>query len=207
MVINCVLELIIPIITVYEHLGSKTLYYYSIVIKLSLANFINYGVIPLITYNKSVYFTSGGFLMTIWMNWLFICFLDPLLEFFDIFYMLYLLKWWWIKRKGPNSELTQLQANEAANPYEMSIVNKFAQIINIMLYTSFYIILFPPGIIITTFGLIVQYWLTKYLLITRYKVEKINSEIALYSMDFLSYLFPLITLAKFTFLKRIPVAF
>ena len=131
--------------------------------------------------------------MTVWVNWLCLCLLNPLLELFDVWYGIQLYLWSKIKKQGRESLLTQLEANIAMEPYQLSMTTKFSQILNIMFYTSFYVILFPPGIIITLCGLLAQYWLSKFLMINRYKVPKISGEIALYSMQliglFCSFLF------------------
>eukprot|EP00826_Nyctotherus_ovalis_P064034 TRINITY_DN9389_c0_g1_i5.p1 TRINITY_DN9389_c0_g1~~TRINITY_DN9389_c0_g1_i5.p1 ORF type:complete len:836 (-),score=227.73 TRINITY_DN9389_c0_g1_i5:82-2589(-) len=194
MVINAALSYAIPILTVYERHESQTYYYCSVAIKLSLALFLNSGIIPIITYEEDVYFTSGGFLTTIWMNWLFICFFNPLLEVFDPWYLLACAKWSITKRQGSKSTLTQREANIALEPYEISVVTKYAQIMNIMFYTSFYAIFFPPGIVVSIVGIFINYWVSKYLMINRYKVPRISGDIALYCMYFMGFFFPIFSL-------------
>ena len=159
--INMVLCYAIPITTRLEKLSTGTGYDASVAFKLSFALFLNSGIIPIITYSRATYFTGGGFLMSVWVNWLCICLLSPLMELFDFWYILRLYSWMKVKREGKESLLTQHEANIALEPYTVSMTTKFAQSISIMFYTSFYILLFPPGIIITIVGYIVQYWLTK----------------------------------------------
>jgi len=183
MFINMVLCFAIPVITSYERLSTATGYDSSVAFKLSFALFLNSAIIPIITYQKQVYFTDGGFLMTIWLNWLCICFLNPIFDVFDIWYWMDMCKWSRIKKEGENCLLTQREANIALEPYQIYLPTKFAQTINIMFYTAFYMILFPAGIIITIAGYFIQYWLTKYLMITRYSVPKCSGDIAMYSMD------------------------
>ena len=195
-IINSLLSIIIPIITKYEHLESQTSYYCSVAIKLSTALFLNSGIIPIITYSWDTYFSYGGFLMSIFTNWLFICFLDPVLEIFDVSYILSRIIQKFTKCRGAKSKLTQQEANIALEPYELNVVAKFSQILNIIFYTSFYVILFPPGILVTILGYLFQYWVTKALLIYRYKVPRISGEIALYCMKFLGILFPILCLVS-----------
>eukprot|EP00826_Nyctotherus_ovalis_P064033 TRINITY_DN9389_c0_g1_i3.p1 TRINITY_DN9389_c0_g1~~TRINITY_DN9389_c0_g1_i3.p1 ORF type:complete len:832 (-),score=219.91 TRINITY_DN9389_c0_g1_i3:124-2619(-) len=194
MIVNAALSYTIPILTVYERHGSQTAYYCSVAIKLSLALFLNSAIIPVITYEEEVYFTSGGFLTTIWMNWLFVCFFNPFLEIFDPWYLLACASWYLVKSKGANSTLTQREANIALEPYEISIVTKYAQLMNIMFYTSFYAFFFPPGIVITIAGIFINYWVSKYLMINRYKVPRISGDIALYCMHFMGWFFPIFSL-------------
>eukprot|EP00826_Nyctotherus_ovalis_P041054 TRINITY_DN4095_c0_g1_i9.p1 TRINITY_DN4095_c0_g1~~TRINITY_DN4095_c0_g1_i9.p1 ORF type:complete len:874 (+),score=261.88 TRINITY_DN4095_c0_g1_i9:376-2997(+) len=192
--INSVLTMVIPILTRYEYLESQTSYYCSVAIKLSVALFLNSGIIPIITYVWDTYFTYGGFVMTVWTNWLFICFLNPVLEVFDVWYIFAWVMWKWTKSKGEESTLTQHEANIALEPYEVSVVTKFSQMINIIFYTSFYVILFPFGILITILGFLFQYWVSKVLMVYRYKVPRFGNEIALRCMDFVGVLFPILCL-------------
>jgi len=196
MIINSALSFAIPKLTVYERHGSQTGYYCSVAIKLSLALFLNSGIIPLISYDEEVYFTSGGFLTTIWMNWLFVCLFGPLLEVLDPLYILSCITWKLTKKQGSNSTLTQREANIALEPYAINVVTKYSQLMNIMFYTSFYLIFFPPGILITILGIFINYWVSKCLMINRYKVPRISGEIALYCMHFMGWFFPIFTLVS-----------
>ena len=181
--INMVLCYAIPITTKLERLSTKTGYDASVSFKLSFALFLNSGVIPIITYRREAYFMEGGFLMSVWLNWLCICLLNPLMELFDVFYFLRCYKWSKIKQEGKDSMLTQREANIALEPYSVSMTTKFAQTISIMFYTSFYALLFPPGILITIAGYFVQYWVSKILMTYRYKVPHISGDIAVYTMN------------------------
>ena len=160
-VINTLLCFIMPIITHLEHLGTKTSYDSSVAFKLTIALILNSGVLPIIVYKKEMYFTDGGFLMSVWMNWLCICILSPILELFNVGYLLKMIQWALIRSKKSKSILTQREANIELEPYEISMISKYSETINIMLYTAFYLLLFPPGILITLAGLFIQYWVTK----------------------------------------------
>jgi len=202
-IINGALCFVIPIITNFERLGSETAYYFSVSIKLSLALFLNSGIIPIITHKKDSYFINGGFLTSVWMNWLFICILNPILEVFNIKYLLSFLKWKLIRFKGSSSTLTQLEANIALEPHHVDVITQFSCVINIMFYTAFYTLLYPPGVAITILGLILQYWVSKYLMVRRYKVPRINSDIAIYSMFYIGWLFPILaTISGIVFMTR-----
>lgn len=161
MVINNVLCFILPILTNFEKQATKTSYECSVAFKLSLSLFLNSGIIPVVTYKRETYFTDGGFLMSVWMNWLCICILTPLMELFDVVYLFSLFKWSRLRGQKENCTLTQQEANIALEPYEVSMISKFSQTINMMFYTAFYVIFFPPGILITLAGLILQYWVSK----------------------------------------------
>ncbi len=108
--------------------------------------------------------------MSVWLNWLCICFLSPIFELLDIWYWIEMCSWSRIRGEGNSSLLTQQEANmyssvfsysRALEPYQLRMTTKFAQVISILYYTAFYVILFPPGIVITIFGLLFQYWVTK----------------------------------------------
>ena len=175
LVINTILGFVIPYITNFAKHSNQTNYYCSVTIKLALSLFLNSSIIPVITYDREIYFDKGGLLMTVFTNWLFLCFLTPMMELVDVSYILFLIQWKLARNKGFKSTLTQRQANEEAGPYEMDIVTRFSQIANIMFYTAFYILIFPPGILITILGLLFQYWVCK-LLISSKKFQTVGEK-------------------------------
>jgi len=49
--------------------------------------------------------------MTIWLNWIVLCFINPFLEIFNLRYLYTLWVWRQAKSQGEESELTQQEAN------------------------------------------------------------------------------------------------
>lgn len=98
---------------------------------------------------------------TIWMNWLSLAMVSPILAFIDPVNLFRMFKIWREKRTGENCELTQREANKMMEPMEVYFPALYAQVGALMFYTSFYILIFPPGIIITIVGLFAYYWVQK----------------------------------------------
>ncbi len=103
----------------------------------------------------------GGLLQTIIMNWLSINFLQPIFEIFSPFYLLYLIRKWRTFAKGKASKLTQQEANNRAQPPQINMPKKYAEMINVMLFTAFYIPFFPLGLFFTIIGIPFNYLVDK----------------------------------------------
>ncbi|KRX01119.1 hypothetical protein PPERSA_08220 [Pseudocohnilembus persalinus] len=94
------------------------------------------------------------------LSFSFILFFDPL----------YFLKW--IQRKklnknSLNSSQTQYQANQIFEDQSFFIEEKYAFCNKIYLTSMFYASIFPIGVLIEIIGLIIFYWVSKYIYITR----------------------------------------
>ena len=95
------------------------------------------------------------------MNWLSINFLQPVFEYFSPFYLFYLIKKWRTFGKGKGSKLTQTEANTRVQPPQINMPKKYAEMINVMFFTAFYIPLFPLGVFFTLFGIPFNYMVDK----------------------------------------------
>ena len=111
-----VLSFVIPAITKFEKSTTGTAYDCSVALKLSLSLFLNSGIIPIITYKEDTYFTDGGFLMSVWLNWLCIAVLSPILELFSVQYLLSVLFYRTLKSRATKSLMTQREANIESEP-------------------------------------------------------------------------------------------
>lgn len=58
--------------------------------------------------------------MFVWLNWLCICFLTPLFEFFDMWYWMAICSWSKVRGQGANSLLSQIEANMYTTLYANS---------------------------------------------------------------------------------------
>jgi hypothetical protein len=65
------------------------------------------------------------------------------------------------KRRTSTPSVLAHHAPRALEPLVVNIPSKYAQTLCIMFYTSFYSLLFPPGVLLTIAGLIVDYWVEK----------------------------------------------
>jgi hypothetical protein len=84
----------------------------SVAYKLTFARFVNTSLIPIIV-NISIeyWFNDGGMVSEFFYIILSTSFLNPILCYFDVFYLLKLIKRCTAKSKGAYSTMTQSQAN------------------------------------------------------------------------------------------------
>ena len=161
---NKLLAIFISIFTKLEKHHTTTEYHISTAFKLALAMFINSALIPLFIHNgRDAIFTTGGLLWGVVLNWLSINFLQPIFEYLSPFYLMYLITKAQTFRDGEKSKLTQQEANIRVQPPQINMPKKYAEIILCMLYTAFYLPLFPLGILISILGIPVNYNLDKVL--------------------------------------------
>jgi flagellar biosynthesis protein FlhB len=110
--INVVLGRIIRILSAFEKHETYSKYHLSVAMKLTVAMFINTGVVPLfVNFGKGNWFNSGGLMVDIFYNTLSVSFLSPIFYFFNPAYFIKKYMMFREERKGDNSKMTQRQAN------------------------------------------------------------------------------------------------
>jgi hypothetical protein len=141
-----------------------------ITMKLSVAMFINTGVIPLfVNLGTDNWFKNGGLVVDVTYNMFIICFLTPIASLIDFTYLWKLIKRWWEKRKGEHSFLTQRQANKLFEPPEIDLPQQYANTILLFCMTFFYMLPCPIMPVLAFMGSFIQYWVEKWLLLRRCK--------------------------------------
>jgi len=101
-----------------------------------------------------------------------------------------LFRVWSISTSGYKGYLTQEETNNYFEPPQTDFARKYGEQIAIVCTTAFYCAYYPIGIIITLAGISIRYFVDKFLFLYRYKKpEALSHEIALWTMDNLSYFF------------------
>lgn len=110
-------------------------------------------------------------------------FLTPALKYFDVNYYLSL-----IKRKFCIKGKTQRELNQIFENPPMNISLGYSYIFQTILTSVFFVSLFPLGPIINLFGIVLYYFIDKYLLVKRFKKpETINQHIASIYLHFFKF--------------------
>lgn len=112
--------------------------------KLSLAMFINTGIIPLfVNFGRKQWFKSGGLMVDIFYNTVTVCFVSPLVYFLNPVYFLKKCKIWMEEKKGENSKLTQRQANLLFEGPPLDMAQRYANTMLLFCMTVFYVFPLP----------------------------------------------------------------
>ena len=192
--INFSFFLILNYLTTLEHQTTKTDYYLSYSVKLTIFTFIDSALIPLF----SNYFHDWNENDNLINNILFIFLINstvtPLMWTFNIGYIIKKIQIYLIERKSnPNTRhhLSQKELNDLYELPPMDISAKYSYIAKTLLMTFLYIPIFPFGVPISLFGFIFGYFLERYNFTHIYKrPEMINESICIfYISSFNIYLF------------------
>ena len=186
--INEILEIFLGHLVKMEKLTTKTNYYLSLSLKLTIFTFITSAIVPFITDYYNNFDKDYDLLVT---N-ITICFitnsiLTPLIWVFNFKYLFKKTKICLLERKEKHN-LTQRELNYLYELPDMQISYKYSYLVKTVLMTFFYLPLFPLGTIISSLGLFFGYYLEKWNFSKMYKrPEMINCKI----VEFYSYHFPL----------------
>ena len=195
--INFAFFTILDYFTQLEHQATKTNYYLSYSIKLTIFTFINSALIPLLTNNSQ---NDGwnddndNLINNILFIFLINSTLTPLMWTFNIGYIIKKIRIYLIERQSnPNTRhhLSQKELNELYELPPMDISAKYSYIAKTLLMTFLYIPIFPLGVPISLFGFLLGYFLERYNFTHIYKrPEMINESICIfYISSFNIYLF------------------
>ena len=193
--INLAFFYILNFLTKLEYQNTKTDYYLSYSIKLTIFTFINSGVIPLFSnYIQDEWNENDNLLSNILFIFLINSTVTPLMWTFNIGYIIKKIRIYFIEKKSnPNSRhhLSQKELNDLYELPPMDISAKYSYIAKTLLMTFLYIPIFPLGVPISLFGFIFGYFLEKYNFTHIYKrPEMINESICIfYISSFNIYLF------------------
>jgi hypothetical protein len=187
--INTVLRLAIRMLSSFEKHSTHTKFHLSVAFKLTIATFINTALLPLFTrLEVEKWFEPGGLSITIFYNTLSVAFVGPLLRIFAVGYFIKLYKMWKEKRKGENSKMTQRQANALFEGPVMDIATWYSTTGLLFCLICLYTPIVPILPLIGMAGVLLQYWIEKYLLLRRYQVpEATGSAMANFYANLLPY--------------------
>jgi len=177
--VNSVLVMVIKKYASEEHHHSYTIYHRSVATKLTIAQFINTAIVPFVVKwllysgddNQDLYCLA---LIANDMTYVFLsnAILTPLLCYFDVFYLLKIIKRNKIKKDDTSMSLTQAEANALFEGPQMDISSRYASLVKTVWMAGFYAPLLPICIPICAIGVIFGYMIDKYLLLRRYVVPQ-----------------------------------
>ncbi len=187
--INMIFQWILDYLTKLEHQRTKTEYYLSFSVKLTIFTFLNSAVIPLV----------GNYIQYGWgendnlvnnMTTMFICnaFLTPILWTFNIAFIIKRIRIYFLEKKeNPDSQhnLTQKNLNLLYEYPSMDISYKYSYIAKTMLMTFLYVPIFPLGVIFSLLGLILGYILERFNFTHLYKrPEMLNQKMCEFYVNY-----------------------
>ena len=168
----------------YEKRGTKTAYLTAIAKKQSVALLINTAFTSLLVeialssgfastdkviagvQNLNI-FGKGGLIENMFSVFIVNAIYTPIYSLLDPFYFIGLFKQKLALRKGEDAIMTQEEANILFEGPQSNLSLKYSSLIKTVLLTCFYAPAMPLSIAIAIFGLILTYWVDKYLLLRR----------------------------------------
>jgi len=180
-IINIILSYLIEWLVGFEKYKTKTTYYTKMAEKKSIALLINTAFTSLVAqlilangFNTTVsdvstlnVYGEGGLIENMFYTIILNAIYAPLLSYFSVEYFYTLCRRKYALWKGPKAIMTQAEANTLFEAPHHHMPYKYSNLIKTMLLTSFYAPAMPIAILISIIGLVVTYWVDKYLLLRR----------------------------------------
>jgi len=211
--LNIFLEFIMKFFTKIEKQKSKTNYYLSYSIKLSIFTLTTSAFLPLLSsyFNiqlKGLEYNNNKNLIN---NMLFLflvnSFVTPIIWTINIPLIIKKIRIYFIERKKYPDLMhfrTQKELNDIYELPDMQIASKYSYIFKTVLMTMFYLPIFPFGVIISLLGLILSYFLEKYNFTHSYKrPEMLNSKLGKFYFNFFICILLSYCLGNYIFMKDI----
>ena len=127
--------------------------------------FLNTAIIPLaINPSRKDWFSDGGLVVEIYFNIILLSLSNPFFYYYNWSLLFRKIRIWREKRKEENSVMTQREANKMLEGTNFDIAKGYADIMMIFATTAFYTPMIPMLPVFSMFGLVLHYWLQKYIL-------------------------------------------
>lgn len=155
----------------FERPHTVTAYNASVAIKLTLAMFVNTAVIALVVnYDwENDWFVAGGLINDATYILFSNAFVSPMIYLFSPTVCLHKLR----RRKVENAKyISQMDANLMCENPQVDIAQRYANMGKTILLTFCYAPLLPSAFLISGIGILIEYWLSKYLLLRRHSWPK-----------------------------------
>jgi hypothetical protein len=182
--INMVLSITVRILTEREKHPTYTSYFTAVAEKLCIAQFLNTALTTVLAqillYNAFgstdsfklgllavPFYGKGGLIENMFYVFITNAFLTPILSYFDPLYLYKLYERRKAVNKGENTPMTQREAHNLFEEPELDLAVKNALLVKTMLLTAFFAPAVPFALIFAILGLILNYWVDKYLLLRR----------------------------------------
>ena len=206
--INLLFEYIMKYFTKIEKQKSMTNYYLSFSIKLTIFTFVTSTLVPLIPniLNENLKKHNNKNLIT---NILFIflanSFVTPIVWTINIRLIIKKIRIYFIEtKKVPDSMhfKTQKELNELYEYPDMDIACKYSYISKTLFMTTFYLPIFPLGVLISLIGLLLAYFLEKYNFTHKYKrPEMLNEKLGEIHFNFFISVQIVYSIGNYVFMK------
>ena len=200
-ILNSIFRTLLDFLTKIEKQISKTNYYLSYSVKLTLFTFVTSGIIPLVS---SYYYLSQvnyDILVTNMLT-LFLSnsFLTPIMWSFNFEFLYKKLKICYVEK---NKKLyTQKELNNLYELLDMGIAYKYSYIAKTLLMTFFYMPIFPLSVFFSLVGFIFGYFIEKFNFSKIYKKpEMLNSKICEFYSNYFILNFFMLCIGDYIFLR------
>eukprot|EP01017_Pseudomicrothorax_dubius_P049142 TRINITY_DN9094_c0_g1_i9.p1 TRINITY_DN9094_c0_g1~~TRINITY_DN9094_c0_g1_i9.p1 ORF type:complete len:714 (-),score=160.72 TRINITY_DN9094_c0_g1_i9:100-2241(-) len=201
-IINKVIAFLMKFFADFELYSTQSHYNHSLATKLGFAQFTNTALITFF-FAKFVsrdYWGKKGMVIAITDLFISNAWLTPFLTFVDFGYFFRLYQRYSTKKQGNDCLLTQEQANAIFEGIEFDIAQRYANIIKTMLFTAFYCPVVPLATLISACGLILTYWVDKYVLLRRAKEPPaLSGELSMEMTEVLEYILPAFAIGNIVF--------
>lgn len=164
--VNFSLGKIIRLFSSYQRLSTYSEYHLTVAVQLSIAMFINTGIVPLIiNLDKENWFIASGLVVDIFFNIIGVSFIAPLTYVFDPMYLIRLCKQRKAQKLGQKSQLSQHELNVLFEGPVLDMAQRYSNLMLLFMLTVFYTPLIPITPLFTGLGALLQYWIEKYMLL------------------------------------------
>ena len=169
LIVNNFLNILTRRFAAYESHSTFTDYFVSVARRLTLSTFINSAFTILITcYVVKNLWKEGGLVNQVFINFIVTAVVGPLTSIFDPFYYMRLYKRSKVIKEGKACTLTQKEANLLFEGPPIDMALCYSNVLKAVWLAAFYAPLLPVGLPISFVGLVITYWVNKYLLLRRY---------------------------------------
>ena len=190
--INAIVKILFQNFSELEKMWTYTDKYLSLSVKLTIFTFINSAVIPLLTnFIEFGWESHENLVNNMLTTFLSGSFLAPMMSLSCYDYILYKFWiWFYVTRKytdekEPLKEFTQEELNTYYERPDMGVSVQYSNLAKQLCMSMLYIPIFPLGIPITLFGIILNYYVEKFKCIYIYKrPEMLNQSICFFYMDY-----------------------
>jgi hypothetical protein len=211
-ILNIFLEFIMKYLTQMEKQKSKTNYYLSYSVKLSIFTLTTSAFLPYLSnyFNrqlKGLEYNNKNLINNMLILFLVNSFVTPIIWTINIPLIIKKIRICLIERKKYPDLMhfkTQKELNDIYELPDMQIASKYSYIFKTVLMTMFYLPIFPFGVVITLLGLILSYFLEKYNFTHNYKrPEMLNAKLGKFYFNFFICILLSYCLGNYIFMENI----
>lgn len=193
--INTTLGIFIRRFADYESHLTKTGFFISVTYKLTRAFFLNMVVatflsnfvaVTLRKFIKPYEVNMEGLVNDIFFLFITNSYMSSIFNFFDIVWGWRLFRRYQIEKHGDKCTIPQCEVNYIFEGHPVDMALRYSNILKTVFFTAIYGPVIPIGYVFSFLGLIINYWVDKYLLIRRYVCEnKLSYQLPKFIMKFM----------------------